>query len=68
MVIFYGMSFLSKLYSLHFIQSCNNKNGFLVTQMPLDLTVIDFWRMMYEKDCRTIVALTSPDALAASQV
>ena len=68
MVIFEGISFLSMLYSFNFIQSCNNKNGFLVTQMPLDSTVVDFWRMIYEKDCLTIVSLTSPDALAASQV
>ncbi|XP_041347339.1 receptor-type tyrosine-protein phosphatase kappa-like [Gigantopelta aegis] len=49
------------------LPSCKNKDGFLVTQMPLELTVIDFWRMVYEMECTTIVSLTSPDALATSQ-
>ncbi|XP_041347942.1 receptor-type tyrosine-protein phosphatase epsilon-like [Gigantopelta aegis] len=43
------------------LPSCTNRKGFLVTQLPLELTVIDFWRMVYEQDCHTIVCLSGKD-------
>ncbi|XP_041357061.1 receptor-type tyrosine-protein phosphatase epsilon-like isoform X2 [Gigantopelta aegis] len=34
-----------------------NKCMFLLTQMPLRNTIVDFWRMIYENDSHTIVML-----------
>ncbi|XP_041379383.1 receptor-type tyrosine-protein phosphatase epsilon-like, partial [Gigantopelta aegis] len=38
--------------------SSSYKTGFVVTQLPLEHTVIDFWRMVYEQNSHTIVSLT----------
>ncbi|XP_041347700.1 receptor-type tyrosine-protein phosphatase epsilon-like [Gigantopelta aegis] len=40
------------------LSSCTNRKGFVVTQLPLEHTVIDFWRMVYEQNSHTIVSLT----------
>ncbi|XP_046556363.1 receptor-type tyrosine-protein phosphatase epsilon-like isoform X2 [Haliotis rubra] len=44
-----------------------NKGEFLVTQMPLKKTVVDFWRMVVERGCNLIVALDTPDSVSSEQ-
>ena len=35
------------------------RNAYIITQMPLPHTVIDFWRMVYEHGCSSIIMLNS---------
>ncbi|KAK3612426.1 hypothetical protein CHS0354_032035 [Potamilus streckersoni] len=39
------------------LQSHRQKDGLIVTQMPMEDTVIDFWRLVYDFGVRTIVIL-----------
>ncbi|KAL3876444.1 hypothetical protein ACJMK2_034289 [Sinanodonta woodiana] len=39
------------------LQSHRQKDGLIVTQMPMEDTVIDFWRLVYDFGVRTIVML-----------
>ncbi|KAL3876442.1 hypothetical protein ACJMK2_034287 [Sinanodonta woodiana] len=39
------------------LQSNRQKDGLIVTQMPMEDTVIDFWRLVYDFGVRTIVML-----------
>ena len=47
---------------LHFafviFQGFNSKREYVVTQGPLPSTRDDFWRMLWEQNCRNIVMLT----------
>ena len=40
------------------IDGFQQKNAFIATQAPLENTVVDFWRMVQEKNIHTIVMLT----------
>ena len=42
-------------------QSRSNKNGYIVTQMPMKNTIMDFWRLIYDHGSNVIVALTALD-------
>ncbi|XP_048252782.1 receptor-type tyrosine-protein phosphatase epsilon-like [Haliotis rufescens] len=44
-----------------------HKGEFLVTQMPLKKTVVDFWRMVVERGCNLIVALDAPDSVSSDE-
>ena len=39
-----------------FIQMYKNSKGFIITQNPLPSTIVDFYRMLYEKDVKVIVS------------
>ena len=39
------------------IQSFRRHDGYLLTQMPLPNTVVDFWRLVLDHKCPTIVIL-----------
>ena len=43
------------------LQGFLKRNSYIITQMPLPHTVIDFWRMVYEHGCNSIVMLNSMD-------
>ncbi|OWF52003.1 Receptor-type tyrosine-protein phosphatase kappa [Mizuhopecten yessoensis] len=43
------------------VPSCKAQGRYIVTQAPLPATVVDFWRLIYDHDCYTIVVLNSPD-------
>ena len=47
---------------LFVIQAYKRKDGFLATQSPMQNTVVDFWRMVYDYNARVIVMLNSLDA------
>lgn len=38
-------------------QGYKQRDAFILTQTPMPGTVMDFWSMMYDHDCRTIVHL-----------
>eukprot|EP00116_Pleurobrachia_bachei_P004470 sb/3464732/ len=42
-----------------FVSSYHGRDAFIATQAPKESTAIDFWRMMYENKCQTIVMLTT---------
>ncbi|XP_048252780.1 receptor-type tyrosine-protein phosphatase epsilon-like isoform X1 [Haliotis rufescens] len=44
-----------------------HKGEFLVTQMPLKKTVVDFWRMVVERGCNLIVTLDAPDSVSSDE-
>ncbi|XP_070562324.1 uncharacterized protein [Ptychodera flava] len=44
-----------------FLDGYNMKNAYLITQMPLPHTVVDFWRMVYDHKVRTIIMLNDAD-------
>ncbi|KAK2145770.1 hypothetical protein NP493_3862g00005, partial [Ridgeia piscesae] len=39
------------------IQSFRRVNGYLLTQMPLPDTAVDFWHLVYDPKCPTIITL-----------
>ena len=41
-----------------YFQGFNSKREYVVTQGPLPSTRDDFWRMLWEQNCRNIVMLT----------
>jgi protein tyrosine phosphatase len=43
------------------LQGYKSKAAYIVTQMPLPHTVIDFWRMVYEHNCGSIVMLNEEE-------
>ncbi|KAK2156855.1 hypothetical protein NP493_1931g00000 [Ridgeia piscesae] len=45
-----------------FIDSFGKPDGYLLTQMPLPDTVVDFWRLVFDYKCATIILLEEVDA------
>ena len=45
----------------HTFQSRNNKNGYIVTQLPLRNTIMDFWRLIYDHASNVIISLNPLD-------
>ena len=43
------------------LQSYKCSNALIATQHPLENTVIDFWRLVYDHKCDTIVMLNTLD-------
>ena len=45
-------------YTSYFcMQSYKRRNAFIVTQMPLQSTVIDIWRLIWDHDVQNIVVM-----------
>ena len=40
-----------------FMQGYRQKDAFIVTQMPLPATVMDFWTMVYDHEVKTVVMM-----------
>jgi len=39
------------------VQGYKQRDAFIVTQMPMPHTIIDFWTMIHDHSCRTIIML-----------
>ncbi|XP_076806497.1 receptor-type tyrosine-protein phosphatase eta-like isoform X2 [Clavelina lepadiformis] len=48
----------SDFINANFVSGYRGKNEFIATQGPLPTTINDFWRMVWEQRCATIVMLT----------
>ncbi|XP_057299705.1 receptor-type tyrosine-protein phosphatase S-like isoform X1 [Hydractinia symbiolongicarpus] len=51
----------SDYINANYVDSYATKNYFIATQTPLENTVGDFWRMIWEQNCATIVMLTNEE-------
>ncbi|KAI0221675.1 Receptor-type tyrosine-protein phosphatase T [Lamellibrachia satsuma] len=45
-----------------YVDSFRRENGYLLTQMPLPNTIVDFWRLVYDQECPTIIMLDEVDS------
>ena len=43
------------------LQSCKVDGRYIVTQSPLPRTNVDFWRLVSDHECGTVVTLNPPD-------
>ncbi|XP_069125998.1 receptor-type tyrosine-protein phosphatase kappa-like isoform X3 [Argopecten irradians] len=43
------------------VPSCKAQGKYIVTQAPLPGTIVDFWRLIYDHDCYSVIVLNSPD-------
>lgn len=50
-----------KSFHLSFLQSYKQPSAFIVTQHPLPNTVKDFWRLVLDYHCTSIVMLNDVD-------
>lgn len=50
----------SDSFLFHF-QSYSRGGYYIVTQTPLVNTVVDFWRLLFDHECKTIVSLNLLD-------
>ncbi|KAK3750196.1 hypothetical protein QZH41_015425 [Actinostola sp. cb2023] len=46
-----------------YIDGFRRREAYIATQYPLESTVFDFWRMMWQENCRSIVMLISKEEL-----
>ena len=57
-----GFGIVLKLILLfYFLQSRNNKCGYIITQQPLKNTITDFWRLIYDHGSNVILTLNALD-------
>ena len=47
---------------MYSIQGYRKRNSYIITQMPMGHTVIDFWRMIYEHNCQSVIMLNPVDS------
>ena len=47
----------SDYINANFVDSYQHKNSFIATQAPLECTIKDFWKMVWEQNSKTIVVL-----------
>jgi protein tyrosine phosphatase len=45
-----------------FVDGYRQKDAFIVTQMPMPQTLVDFWSMVYDHECKTIVMMNEFDS------
>jgi protein-tyrosine phosphatase len=46
-----------------FIDGYDEHNNFIITQDPMESTIFDFWRMIYEQRIRTVVMFSEVKSL-----
>ncbi|XP_033117824.1 receptor-type tyrosine-protein phosphatase T-like isoform X2 [Anneissia japonica] len=51
---------MSDYINASFFDSALKRDAFIATQAPLEHTVDDFWRLVYDYECCNIVSLTDP--------
>ena len=49
-------------------QGYKQRDAFIMTQHPLPTTVMDFWTMVYDHDCKTIIMMNEMDSTDEVQV
>ena len=54
----YGTLWLTKLFDPVVQGPMGTSKGYVITQGPLDETIVDFWRMVWEQQIRVIMMLT----------
>ena len=46
-----------------YLQGYKQRDAFIITQMTLPKTIADFWAMIYDQDCRTVIMMNNLDLL-----
>jgi protein tyrosine phosphatase len=44
-----------------YLDGFKKRNAYIISQMPMPHTVIDFWRMVYEHECNSVIMLNQMD-------
>jgi len=50
------------LLSLYLIQGYKQRDAFIITQAPLVNTIVDFWTLIHDQSCRTVVMMNEQDS------
>ena len=54
--IYFSTSWRTYIASFYLLQTYKNSRGFIITQNPLSSTIVDLYRLLYDKDVSIIVS------------
>ncbi len=67
LIVVLALCFYEPMHYTFNCQECVGKRNILVTQYPLQETVVDFWTMVYDTDSTVVVVLELLNEVCADQ-